>query len=134
MTGSSVQLSNTSAVIIAAAITTAIVGVLTIYAIQTKYDFTFMGGVLCGLLVALMVCSLIKIFLPHSKVMELIFAGFGAILFSAYLVYDIQRLMAHKENQIGVDDYILAAITIYLDIINIFIYVLRIVQEMQNRN
>jgi len=126
-------MSKTSAVLIAAGITTCIVLALTAYALQTKYDFTTHGGVLVGLLVALLVCGLIKVFLPHSKTLEIVYAGGGALLFSAYLVWDVQRLMYGKESQIGVDDYVLAAISIYLDILNIFLNVLRILQEVQNR-
>lgn len=54
---------------------------------------------------------------------------FGALLFSAYLVFDIHMIMHHYSEE----DYILACITIYLDIINLFLELLKILNEI-NRN
>merc|ERR550517_1879311 len=90
---------DTDAVIIAAGITTIIVFSLTIFAFQTKVDFTMMGGML--------LCVLI---------------------FSVYLVYDTQMMIGgdHKY-AISPEEYIFAALAIYLDIINIFMYLLRFV-------
>lgn len=61
----------------------------------------------------------IKVFLPHSKIMELVYAGIGAAIFSVYLVVDIQMLMDGKRMQISPDDYILASINLYLDVLNV---------------
>ena len=43
-----------------------------------------------------------------------------------YLIYDVQLLIGNKQESIDMDDYIYGAVAIYLDIINIFIYLLRI--------
>jgi FtsH-binding integral membrane protein len=49
------------------------------------------------------------------------------IIYSLYLVYDTQLMIGKFDNEYSVDDYVFAAINIYLDIINLFIYILRLV-------
>jgi len=59
---------------------------------------------------------------------RLVYASLGVILFSFYLLFDIQMMMGGKNKrfQFEEDQYILAAVVIYLDIINIFLYILEI--------
>lgn len=47
---------------------------------------------------------------------------------SAYLVFDTQLLITRFD----LDDYIWAAVTVYLDIINLFLYILRLLGEQRN--
>ena len=54
---------------------------------------------------------------------------FGAALFGLYLIVDIQLIMGNQSRRIGMDDYVFAAINLYLDVINIFLYILRILGE-----
>lgn len=61
-----------------------------------------------------------------------VYALFGALLFSAYIVYDTQALMiGDKQFTYGPDDYVFATLNLYLDIINIFMYILQIVGSAQ---
>merc|ERR1711959_29132 len=117
---------DTETVLMAVAITAGITVVLTLFAFQTKYDFTTAGGFLLSALLALFSFSIIMMFLPFSKIAHVAFASLGALLFSCYLVYDIQIMMDGKRMQISPDDYVLAALNLYLDIINLFIYILQI--------
>lgn len=105
---------------------------LTIFALQTKYDFTVMGGILFVSLILLIVFSFIAIFIP-GKITTLIFSSIGALLFSFYLVYDTQMMMGgtHKYS-ISPEEYIFAALALFLDIINIFIYILSIIGASKN--
>jgi len=119
---------DTEAVMIAAGITTAIVFVLTIFAFQTKWDFTMMRGILICVLFVFCIFGIIMIFLPPSRYLSMVYGGIGALIFSVYLVYDTQMMMGggHKYS-ISPEEYIFAAVALYLDIINIFLYVLRFV-------
>lgn len=127
-----VQVSNPNAVLTAAAITCFITLGLTAYAMQTKYDFTTAGGILTGVLMAFVIVSFIGIFVPHIKALELLISGAGAVLFSCFLVVDIQMLMDGKRVQLSPDDYIFAALNLYLDIINLFLYILRALNESRS--
>ena len=77
--------------------------------IQTKWDFTAMGGILICLLCGLMIFGIVMIFIPYSKYMQMVYGGAGAILFSFYLVYDTQMMMGgdHKYS-ISPEEYVFA--------------------------
>lgn len=60
--------------------------------------------------------------------MTLVYASIGALLFSFYLVYDTQLMLGGKHKySISPEEYIFAALNLYLDIINIFLYILTII-------
>ncbi|GFR19597.1 protein lifeguard 1 [Trichonephila clavata] len=99
---------------------------LTIFAFQTKYDFTMMGGMLFVALLVFVIFGFLAIFL-HSQIVRLVYACVGALIFSLYLVYDTQLLIGgHHKYSISPEEYIFAALNLYLDIINLFIYILQI--------
>lgn len=77
--------------------------------------FLFMG------LIGIIVVSVLGIFFPWGNTGEIIFSGFGVLLFAAFAIVDINRLAYYHE-----DEYINAAIRLYLDIFNLFIFVLRL--------
>lgn len=115
------------AVIMAAGISAAVCLGLSIFAFQTKWDFTVMGGVLFVAVIILMIFGIIAIFIP-GKVIILIYASLGALIFSIYLVYDTQLMIGGKHKySISPEEYIFAALNLYLDIINIFLYILTII-------
>ncbi|XP_015592113.1 protein lifeguard 4 [Cephus cinctus] len=98
---------------------TVVIG-LTAYTFQTKRDFSFMGfGLFAGLCV-LLVGGLLQIFV-QSTVLELAISIGGALLFSLFIVFDTQLLM----HTLSPEEYILATINLYLDIINLFLHILR---------
>ena len=124
-------MSNPEAVLLAAGITTMIVAGLTCYALQTRYDFTTQGGILMGALLALIIAGFVGMFF-HYKIFELILSAGGALVFSAFLVVDVQMLMDGHRVQISPDDYVLGALNLYLDILNLFLYILRFVNASRN--
>ncbi|XP_021938786.1 protein lifeguard 1, partial [Zootermopsis nevadensis] len=100
---------------------------LTMFAFQTKWDFTVMGGALFVAVIILMIFGIVAIFIP-GKTITLIYASCGALLFSLYLVYDTQLMMGGKHKySISPEEYIFAALNLYLDIVNIFLYILTII-------
>ncbi|KAL0196133.1 hypothetical protein M9458_009705, partial [Cirrhinus mrigala] len=63
----------------------------------------------------------------YNDTMELVFAGAGALLFCGFIVFDTHLLM-HK---LSPEEHVLASINLYLDIVNLFIYILRILDSMK---
>ncbi|KAL7735650.1 hypothetical protein ACLKA6_002535 [Drosophila palustris] len=114
-------------VLMALGLTAAVCLALTIFAMQTKIDFTMMGGILLACMVVFMIFGIVAIFFK-GKIITLVYASFGALLFSVYLIYDTQLMMGgdHKYS-ISPEEYIFAALNLYLDIVNIFIYILTII-------
>ena len=125
--GAAASTYDADAVLIAAGITTAVVLAITLFSFQTKYDFTMMGGMLFVALIILILFGFLTIFL-HNKIVELVYASLGALIFSMYLVYDTQIMMGGgKQYALSPEEYIFAALNLYLDIINLFLFILRIV-------
>ena len=89
----SMQASNPQPVLIAAGVTAFITLGLTVFALQSRYDFTTSNGILTGALLALVLVSFARMFFPTVKLLELAIAGGGAFLFSCFIVVDIQMLM-----------------------------------------
>lgn len=115
------------AVLMAAGVCAAVCLGLTMFAMQTKWDFTVLGGSLFAVLIVLIVFGIIAIIFP-SRVMLLLYSAFGAILFSVYLIYDTQLMLGGKHKYtISPEEYIFAALNLYVDVINIFLYILAII-------
>jgi len=62
------------------------------------------------------------------EVMDKLIAVGGAILFSLFIVFDTHMMM-HK---LSPEEYMLAAINLYLDILNLFLHILRLLGERSN--
>ena len=60
----------------------------------------------------------------------MIFSLVGALLFVGYILYDTSVIVHH----LGPDDYVVAAVTLYLDIINLFLDFLKILRYLNDDN
>lgn len=118
----------TSIVLNAVILTGGIFVFLTMFACQTKYDFTSWMPYLFGGLWGLILFGFMAAFFPYSSTAELIYGGLAALLFSGYILVDTQLIMRHHH----VEEEIAAAISLYLDIINLFLAILRILNSQQN--
>jgi len=117
-----------------AAVTAAIFLCMTAYAWTTKNDFTGFGPYLYAGLIALFClgCSfpLLQLLGVNVAPVKLLYAAGGVLLFTMFIVYDTQLIIGtgHKL-EFGVDDYVFAALNIYLDIINIFLDLLQMLSS-----
>ena len=107
-------------------LTTAAFGGLSVFAMYSKRDFSVWGKFLFIALIVVVVASLINIF-TQSSVLALVISSVGAILFSAYILYDTQMIIRG-----GYDSPVLAAVALYLDILNLFISLLQILGAINN--
>jgi protein lifeguard len=126
MVGTITMQYDTKAVLLAFGATACITIALTLFAFQTKIDFTGAGPYLLAVLVGLIFMGIIQIWVK-DQLLSTITASIGAILFSFYIIYDTQLMIGngHKYS-IGPDEYIFAALSLYLDIINLFLYLLQL--------
>lgn len=120
------DLSKIEDVLIAAGICAVVCFGLTIFAFQTKWDFTACGSVLFVSLCVLIIFGILAAISP-GNILHTVYASLGALLFSFYLVYDTQMMLGgnHKFS-ISPEDYIFAALAIYLDVIQLFVRILLI--------
>ena len=113
----------TGASVVNAALMTGIVFVgLSVYTVAAKKDFTFMGGMLTTGLIVLVVGGLLNLFFFHSSGTSFLFSAFGAMLFSGFIVFDTFNIL----NRYPTDEYISATLTLYLDVLNLFLSLLRL--------
>lgn len=111
----------------AAGISAAVCLGITLFAFQTKYDFTVCGGGLFVALIVLLIFGIFALIFP-GKVIILVYASLGALLFSLYLVYDTQLMMGGKHKySLSPEEYVFAALNLYIDIVHIFMYILAII-------
>lgn len=76
-----------STVILAVGATAIVCLALTIFALQTKFDFTVCNGVLFVAMILFMLFGIVTIFW-RGPIIHLVYASLGALLFSVYLIYE----------------------------------------------
>ncbi|KAL9938557.1 hypothetical protein V8E36_002276 [Tilletia maclaganii] len=95
---------------------------LTLITMQAKWEFESMGGWLFSGLLVLVGAGFVQIFIPFSRTLDLVIAGAGTVIFSLYIVYDTSIIL----KRLSPEDWVLANLSLYLDIINLFINILRL--------
>lgn len=121
-----------SVVLAAACMTVGACGSIMLYATCSKSDFTvFAPGMYMITIVFAITGIFIAIFAPKLHYM---FACVGVIFFGFYLLIDTQLIISgtyggHRKFQIDEDSYIMATVILYLDIINMFLYILEILNS-----
>jgi len=95
-----------------------------VFAATTKADLSGMGRVLLMGLIGLIVIALLQIFVPSLRTggAEILISGVGVVLFAAFTAYDVQRVQTL--GRLGANPFLLA-LSLYLDIFNLFLYILR---------
>ncbi|KTG30230.1 hypothetical protein cypCar_00003326, partial [Cyprinus carpio] len=92
-------------------------------------DITSYQGVLLVFCTVLFICGLVlAVILPFGYVpwLHAVYAALGAILFCMFLAFDTQMLMGKKQYTISPEEYIFATLSIYLDIVYIFTFLLQL--------
>lgn len=108
-------------------ITAGVFGAMSVYGYFTTQDLTKWGSFLFMALIGLIICSVVNIFL-RSTTMEWIVSGAGVLIFIGLTAWDTQQIKAMAQ-QMPADSVgklaTLGALSLYLDFINLFLYLLR---------
>ena len=110
-------------------VTSGTFGAMALYGYFTKRDLTKWGSLLFMALIGVVIASVVNIFLK-SEVMMWIITYIGVVLFVALTAYDTQKikLLAYQtahDAELSKKVSILGALSLYLDFINLFLYLLR---------
>lgn len=104
---------------------------MSLYGYTTKRDLTTVGNMLVMALIGVIIASLVNLFLQSSALYWLITYA-GVLIFVGLIAYDTQKIK-HLSERVGAQDNeivqkmaILGALTLYLDFINLFLYLLRL--------
>lgn len=109
---------------------------IAMFAKSTKIDMTNCGTTLCLIGLAHMVIGMVMVLvlvpLGYAKTASLLIAISGALLASLYLIFDLQLIMGGRKCELSPEEYILACVMLYTDIIQIFIYLLEIFSRLSD--
>lgn len=113
------------------AVTSAMFGVMAFLGYTTKTDLTKFGSILMMAVIGVIIAMVINMFM-HSSTMDYIISVAGVLIFTGLTAYDVQKLKRISAG-VGVDVQdpnvrkmsILGALTLYLDFINLFLFLLR---------
>lgn len=104
----------------AALLTLTTFGTLTMYAVFSRRDFSAWGGFFIVGLVVLFITMLLNMFF-RSVTAALWLSAAGVFVFGGLLVFDTWRLL--RSGTYGEEDYVAAAVQIYLDLLNMFLFI-----------
>jgi FtsH-binding integral membrane protein len=114
----------------AGVLTFAAFGALTLYATFSRRDFSAWGGFFFVGLIVLVITGLLTFFFPSPGVM-MWYSGAGVFVFSGLLVFDTWRIT--RSGRFTDQDYVYAAVTIYLDLLNLFLFILNLLSGDRRR-
>lgn len=106
-------------------------GIMAIYGARTARDLSGWGPKLMGGLIALLICGVVGMLFGTSFVMSVLYSGIGLVIFTLLTAYDTQKLESYYSYYAGQGEMlerasIYGALSLYLDFINIFLFVLRL--------
>lgn len=126
------QLGSIAATFLGAA---AMFGVMSVYGARTQKDLSTFGRYLSMALIGLVVASLVNVVVSMIsgtplRVLDFLISLAGVAIFTGLAAYDTQKLVRLAEHSDGSADFrkvsIIAALDLYLDFINIFLFLLRL--------
>jgi modulator of FtsH protease len=106
-------------------------GGLTGYCYVTKRDFSFLGAALSTGIWVVIGASLLAL-LFHSSALSLAVASVSVLLFAGYILFDTSRILRSGATEMG--DAVSATLSLFLDVINLFLALLRILSAASRRN
>ena len=112
-------------------------GVMCVYGYVTRRDLTSIGNICLMAVIGLIIAGLVNIFL-QSSLMSLIISGAGVLIFVGLTAYDsqkIKRMLLAEDVEVNDSTRklaLLGSLTLYLDFINLFLYLLRFLGDRRN--
>lgn len=123
-------------VVLAAGITVVIFGLMTAYAWTTKRDFTGAGPYLFAAMMVLLtfglVISVMGMFGAYIRWVVMMYNFIGVLIFTFYIIFDTQLIMGEfggHRTAFSIDDYAFASLSLYLDIVNLFLHLLSLLGD-----
>lgn len=118
---------STYIVMLTFAVTAVVCVAITFIACLPCFDITgyFIYLFIAGIILCIYgIISVIITLITKSNIAYMIYSALATLLFSMYLIFDTQQLLAGKRVQLSPEEYIFGAISLYVDIILIFLYIL----------
>ncbi len=118
------------------AVSSGMFGVMTIYGYITRADLTKLGNVMMMALWGLIIALLVNLFF-RSPMFDLVISGAGVVIFTLLTAYDTQKIKQMGEHMLGDQEMmgkvaVIGALTLYLDFVNLFLFLLRFMGRRQD--
>lgn len=112
------------------AITAGMFGAMALLGYTTKTDLTKFGSILLMGLIGIIIATVVNVFIFQSPMMDYIISLLGVLIFTGLTAYDVQKLKRIGSNidqssEAARKLTIMGALTLYLDFINLFLFLLR---------
>jgi len=107
-------------------ITTGTTTSLILYSFIATTDFTEYYTYVVAIFMCLIFIGIVNIFF-NNTIIQVIISGGGALAFACFIIFDMQMILGQKhiKYKYSIDDFILAAMSLYLDVINMFLYIIQ---------
>lgn len=102
---------------------------LTAYACTTKEDFSVAVGVMLVILVSGLFFIILMPFFIGTKPLQIVFSCLFVLVYGIYIIIDTQLIAGGGRYKLTTDDYILGSLYLYVDIIGLFLHILRLLGE-----
>jgi len=113
----------TGATVIQAGLLTGLIFIgLSLYTIVSKKDFSFLGGMLTVGLFVMIIGGLLNVFIFRSPAVSFLYSAVGVFIFSGFILYDTSNILKRYPTNM----YITATLSLYLDILNLFLMLLHL--------
>lgn len=116
-------------VFMAAVMTLGITVSLTLYAITTKTDFTICGGLMFILGMVMLLFAIFAIF-TDNKIVHIIICSISVVILGIYIIYDTQLIVGGRKQSLEIDEYIIGALMLYIDIITLFLELMELLRHL----
>ncbi|MEL6593820.1 MAG: Bax inhibitor-1/YccA family protein [Bacteroidota bacterium] len=112
-------------------ITAGTFGTMALIGYTTKIDLSKMGSILYMALIGLIIAMVVNLLLVESTMMDMIISVLGVLIFSGLTAYDMQKIITigaviDAESEDGKKMALMGALNLYLDFINLFLFLLRL--------
>lgn len=110
---------------LAAILTSVMVVSLTVYAWTTELDYTKLLPYMFMASIVLITASVCAAFV-RVPLLHLVISAITVVFFGVYLIVDTQLILDGTYHSLELDDYVLGAVFLYIDIITIFVEILKV--------
>lgn len=101
---------------------------MAVYGFKTKRNFSGLGTYLFYGLIALLIVSILGIFILHTSAMTILISSAGAVIFTLYTLYDFNQI---AQSDVEEEEITYIAFNLLLDFYNLFLYLLRLVESLR---
>ncbi len=128
---------NVPSMILVFAATALYFGGMAVFGFLTGIDLSRIRTVLFGGLIFLILANVLMLFIPGLRVGEQVLCSIGVVVFLGYTAYDTQKIKTFYSAFRGDEEMlkkaaIFSALQLYLDFVNLFLYLLRIFGKKKN--